>query len=117
MGLNKGRTNNPNGRPKGSLNKVTKDLRSFLEAFLRGNLDSMNQDIVLLSPKDRIQIILKLAEFVLPKYKNIDETAKFGKYEYEEYIRMKQNESRMNNMSMEELKEKLERLRRINDRH
>jgi len=37
MGLKKGQTNNPKGRPQGSINKITKDLRQSITDFLEQN--------------------------------------------------------------------------------
>ena len=41
MGLRKGQTNNPNGRPAGALNKVTKDLRINITEFLENHFDEV----------------------------------------------------------------------------
>jgi hypothetical protein len=67
MPLSKGRTNNPNGRPKGSQNKANKDLRDKIKLFIDDNWDAVQKDLEMLSPKERIDAYLKLLEYSLPK--------------------------------------------------
>ena len=57
MGLKKGQTNNPNGRPKGVPNKVTGDLRKWVDGLLNRNLLEMENDLQKLEPKDRLVIL------------------------------------------------------------
>jgi hypothetical protein len=66
MPIPKGVTNNPNGRPKGSQNKATADLRQWLADFVHGQRDQILQDWQSLEPKDRIIMFEKLMRFVLP---------------------------------------------------
>ena len=67
MGLKKGTTNNPNGRPTGTPNKVTGDLRLKIQSILNDNIDRVQDDLNGLDPKDRLQVIEKLLSYVLPK--------------------------------------------------
>jgi hypothetical protein len=62
----KGVTNNPNGRPKGSQNKATADLRQWIGEFIEGQRDQIINDWQSLEPKDRIIMFEKLMRFVLP---------------------------------------------------
>lgn len=56
------------GRPKGSGNKVTQEIRKKFEQLLNDNLDNINNDLVSIkNPKDRLDILIKMSEFVLPK--------------------------------------------------
>lgn len=66
MGLTKGMTNNPNGRPKGIANKSTNDLRQWVGEFIDGQKEQILQDWQALEPKDRILMFEKLMRFVLP---------------------------------------------------
>jgi hypothetical protein len=66
MGLKKGMTNNPNGRPKGIPNKSTNELRQWLSDFVHGQRDQILADWQALEPKDRIIMFEKLMRFVLP---------------------------------------------------
>ena len=72
MGLPKGRTNNLKGRPKGSKNRIGKDLRESLNEIIANNFDSFINDMADLTPKDRITVMLRLFEFVAPKMKPVD---------------------------------------------
>lgn len=66
MGL-KGKTNNPNGRPKGSLNHNTIKIRSAINEIIDGNLEKFKKDINNLEPKDRIRVIIDLLQYAVPK--------------------------------------------------
>ena len=66
MGLTKGMTNNPNGRPKGIQNKSTNDLRQWVGEFIEGQREQIINDWKALEPKDRIVMFEKLMRFVLP---------------------------------------------------
>jgi hypothetical protein len=66
MGLTKGMTNNPNGRPKGIPNKSTNDLRQWVGEFIDGQREQILQDWQSLEPKDRTMMFEKLMRFVLP---------------------------------------------------
>lgn len=66
MPIAKGVTNNPYGRPKGSQNKATADLRQWLTDFVHGQRDQILRDWQSLEPKDRIIMFEKLMRFVLP---------------------------------------------------
>ncbi len=67
MGTQKGQTNNPNGRPLGKQNKVTQKVKNTFSALLSNNLSKLQSDIDQLNSKDRIYVLLQLAEFVVPK--------------------------------------------------
>lgn len=63
----KGKTNNPNGRPKGVPNKMTASLRTFVAEIISKNKRQINKDLKALSPKDRLIIIERLMQYVIPK--------------------------------------------------
>lgn len=68
----KGYTNNPNGRPKGTPNKVTSDLRQWITAFIDDNREQIKSDWLQLEPKDRIQLFEKLLKYALPTLQATD---------------------------------------------
>lgn len=65
--MEKGHTNNPNGRPKGKPNKVTGDVRRWLVELIDGNRAQIKKDLKALSPKDRLLVLEKLMQYVVPK--------------------------------------------------
>lgn len=65
--MEKGKTNNPKGRPKGKPNKITADVRQWLAELIDGNRAQVKKDLKKLSPKDRLQIIEKFMQYVVPK--------------------------------------------------
>jgi len=60
------------GKTKGSLNKVTQEIREYFKLLVQNNLEQLQEDIATLEPKDRVKAILDIASFVTPKLKAID---------------------------------------------
>lgn len=67
----KGKTNNPNGRPKGRKNKATLDLRQRINNFVIDKWDSIEADFEALEPKERLQFFEKLLQYSLPKLQSV----------------------------------------------
>jgi len=67
MPLQKGKTNNPNGRPKGIPNKLTKELRASLKNAIAGHVEQIGKDLDELPAKDRLELMVKILAFILPK--------------------------------------------------
>ena len=65
--MEKGKTNNPNGRPKGTPNKITQDVRQWLSTVIDKNRRQMERDLKALEPKERLQMLEKLMQYVIPK--------------------------------------------------
>lgn len=59
------------GRVRGTPNKVTSTLRAFITEIVNENRESLREDINSLESRDRVTILLKLMEFVLPKKKAV----------------------------------------------
>jgi len=72
MGLPKGRTNNKEGRPTGTPNKVTKEIRDKFKLLVEDNIDKLQTDLDQLEPKERIKLLLELSKFVVPTLKATD---------------------------------------------
>jgi len=73
----KGTTNNPNGRPKGTPNKLTKQMRELISEALEKGLESFDDDLKKLEPKDRLNVLAKFASLVIPKPKPEGEEQEF----------------------------------------
>jgi hypothetical protein len=65
--MGKGKTNNPNGRPKGTPNKVTGEVRTWLAGLIDKNRKQIERDLKQLKPKDRLYILEKLMQYTVPK--------------------------------------------------
>ena len=62
-----GRTNNPHGRPKGTPNKVSRDLREALAVVIDAELEKLPELFNGLSNRERAQLLVKLLPYVMPK--------------------------------------------------
>lgn len=67
MAQQKGQTGNPNGRPKGSKNKATKEIKNFAVSFIEGRQEQFLKDFDSLTPLDRVKIYEKIMQYVIPK--------------------------------------------------
>jgi hypothetical protein len=69
MAFDKGTSGNPNGRKPGTANKTTQSVREKFAQLLDGyEVEQLRADLMAIqNPKDRLSILLGLAEFVTPK--------------------------------------------------
>jgi len=72
MAPRKGTVNNPAGRPKGSANRSTDELRNVFQAFLETNLETMQRDFDNLESKDRLSFIERIAKMIIPPPLTLD---------------------------------------------
>lgn len=70
----KGISNNPNGRPAGVPNKLTKELRRSLKAAISGHIEQIGQDLDELPAKERLELLVKLLAYILPKVQPVNPT-------------------------------------------
>tara|TARA_B110000003_G_scaffold260498_1_gene281372 strand:- start:134 stop:373 length:240 start_codon:yes stop_codon:yes gene_type:complete len=59
------------GRKKGTPNKMTKELRSTLKDVLFHEIEEIEDRLDLLDPKDRLELLIKLMPYALPKVTSI----------------------------------------------
>jgi uncharacterized protein (UPF0305 family) len=71
MGLKKGQTGNPAGRPKGTPNKVTIEMKTWLSGLIEKNRRQMERDLKQLEPKERLIILEKLMQYTVPKMQSV----------------------------------------------
>jgi hypothetical protein len=64
--MEKGTTNNPNGRPTGVPNKLTKELREVFKRVIQDELENIPELLKALGPQERIDVLIKLIKYVLP---------------------------------------------------
>jgi hypothetical protein len=55
------------GRTKGTPNKTTKEIKGIIQTVVEEQLETIEKDLKQLEPKDRLNVLLKLVEYVLPK--------------------------------------------------
>ena len=79
MAFKQGESGNKTGRPKGKPNKVTCNLREWINDFINGNREQVEADFKALEPKDRIVMFEKLLKYTLPTLQATSLTADFEK--------------------------------------
>ena len=62
------------GREKGTPNRMTKELRTVLKDVLYKELDDIQERFNLLEPKERIELLIKLLPYAIPKVTAISHT-------------------------------------------
>jgi len=71
----KGQSGNPKGKPKGTTSKITKQLRDALKALISDELEQLPTLLSSLEPKERLEMLVKLLPYVVPKVDNVKATA------------------------------------------
>ena len=59
------------GRQKGTPNRITKELRTLLKDILYQELEQIQKRLELLEPKERIELLIKLMPYALPKVTSV----------------------------------------------
>jgi hypothetical protein len=59
--------NKTGGREIGTPNKITKDIREAYQLLIENNLETLESDLNELTAKERIDVLIKLSEFIVPK--------------------------------------------------
>jgi len=72
MASKKQHTNNPNGRPAGIPNRTTREVRELLQKVIDQELDRIQADLATMDPDKRLDVLLKLLPYCLPKINPID---------------------------------------------
>ena len=80
-GWKPGQSGNPNGRPLGSKNKATTAIREAYQAITEANLENMTYWLAQVgehNPEKAFQMMLQMAEYVLPKLARTEVTGADG---------------------------------------
>ena len=67
MSFEKGISGNPDGRPKGSINKTSLQLRETITSFLENNFEKILKDFEALSPRERVRFYCDLLQYGVPR--------------------------------------------------
>lgn len=70
-----GESGNPNGRPKGTPNKDTQQIKDAYLALIQGNLDQIQgwlDRVAERNPEKAFDMLMKLSPFVVPKKQEMD---------------------------------------------
>ena len=60
------------GRQKGTPNKLTTEIRSVLKDIIDYEIDTIEERLLQLEPKERIELVIKLIPQVLPKIEQVN---------------------------------------------
>ncbi len=63
----KGESGNSAGRPAGSQNKLTKELKAMLKAVIATELENLPATLESLPPEKRVDVLVKLLSYIMPK--------------------------------------------------
>lgn len=67
------------GRQKGTPNKVTASVKGWIAQVINKNRRQIERDIKALEPKDRVMILEKLMQYVVPKQQAVSANVDFNK--------------------------------------
>lgn len=80
-GLKPGQTNNPNGRPKGSKNVVSAEIKEKIAGYLNNNFETFEADLGKLNKKPHIRakLFIEAAKLIIPRPVSDEEQDNFNK--------------------------------------
>lgn len=70
--IKKGTVLNPKGRPKGSVNRTTAELKELVKTYVEGELEQADSLLNELTAKERLDILCKMLPYVMPKQQEIN---------------------------------------------
>ena len=71
-GPGKGKTNNPSGRPVGTPNKVTTELRQRITELIEKNFKKIEADFEKLDSEKRLIVLERYLKYCLPPLQSLD---------------------------------------------
>ena len=63
------------GRQKGTPNRLTKELRGILKEIISNELECLEVHLDKIEPKQRVELLIKLMPYILPKVESVSHTA------------------------------------------
>lgn len=106
MPFTKGQSGNPQGRKRGTPNKNTIELREVIKSIITSNFNKtrISRDLKELGTKQRLDYLLRLMEYIVPKPKSIepeDEKPLTMEDRYQSVLEHIQNNYRENQFDIE----------------
>lgn len=111
MGLKKGTTNNPNGRPKGTPNKTTTEMKDWVIGVVGNSQKQFEKDLKKADPEKRMAMIEKLLAFCIPKQQSISVEAQIS----HEYAELEKLLEKCPDEVIDRIAEKVEQLNKLNN--
>jgi len=74
MGLQKGRTNNPNGRPIGSVQRIPISVKETIIKRIEDDVDKYFDTLNTLTGKEYVRCMTELLKLIIPRPLNEEET-------------------------------------------
>jgi hypothetical protein len=71
MGLHKGQTNNPKGRPAGKQNKLTTQTKDWIAQLIDSNKKQIEKDLKGMDAETRVKALFSLLNYIVPKQQSI----------------------------------------------
>ena len=66
-----GQSGNPNGKPKGAISKINREVREMIHTFLSDNYTEFQVRMAKLNDATYCRLYIKAAEMILPKNMNL----------------------------------------------
>ncbi len=68
MAFKKGSSGNPKGKPKGAVNKTSKEVKSLVSEFVSANWEQVQRDFnsKKLHPRDRLAFMERVLRYIIP---------------------------------------------------
>lgn len=69
---NKNLTNKAKGRPKGSTNKTTTEIKELINKLVSNNLETLESDFNSLKPELRVKLTIEMFKYLVPTLKAVE---------------------------------------------